>query len=100
VAKIPASAFWPQPKTDSAIIKAIFSKKPKIKNHKDFIKFIKAGFSSPRKKAITNLSKGLNIKKDILLKIFGKLGFNINSRPEDLNFNDWKNIFQSISSDK
>jgi 16S rRNA (adenine1518-N6/adenine1519-N6)-dimethyltransferase len=100
VAKIPASAFWPQPKTDSAIIKAIFSKKPKIKNHKDFIKFIKTGFSSPRKKVITNLSKGLKAEKGILIKIFGELGFNLNARPEDLNFNDWKKLFQKISLSK
>jgi 16S rRNA (adenine1518-N6/adenine1519-N6)-dimethyltransferase len=100
IEKIPSSAFWPKPKTDSAIVKATFLKEPKIKNHKNFIKLLKAGFSSPRKKAITNLSKGLNIKKDILLKIFGELGFDSNSRPEDLNFNDWKNIFQKVSPDK
>lgn len=100
IEKIPSSAFWPKPKTDSAIIKISFFEKPQVLNPENFIKFVKAGFSSPRKKAITNLIKGLSIKKDILLKIFGELGLNSNSRPEDLNFNDWKNIFQKISSNK
>jgi len=125
IEKIPAGAFWPKPKTDSGIIKISFPKNSKVGKQSQFVKFVKNGFSSPRKKVITNLSKGLKINKDILIKIFSRLsrtppachckqgvagrhlskkcvagemlGFSINARPENLSFNDWKTLFQKIN---
>lgn len=97
IEKIPAGAFWPIPKTDSAIIKISFPKSSKMKKQSQLVKFAKIGFSSPRKKVITNLSKGLKIKKHILLKIFNELGFSENARPENLSFNGWTTLFQKIN---
>jgi len=94
---IPAGAFWPLSKVQSAILKINFYPEPKIKNPQKFIDFLKIGFSSPRKKVITNLSNALKIKKRILEKTFQKINLNFNSRAENLNFNDWQKLFKKIS---
>jgi len=65
VSYISRSAFWPQPKVDSAIIKITpkHSGQLSIVNCQLFFAIVKAGFSSPRKQLINNLSRGLGLSR-------------------------------------
>lgn len=90
------NSFWPAPKVDSAVIKIIPKSTP-IGNPEPFFKLIKAGFSSPRKQLISNLSKNLKIDKEALGDIFTKLNINQKSRAENLKLQNWLSLGDSIS---
>ncbi|NMB92476.1 MAG: ribosomal RNA small subunit methyltransferase A [Parcubacteria group bacterium] len=88
---VPKSAFWPQPKVDSAIIK--LSPRSFPQEQKDqFFKIIKAGFSHPRKLLISNLSQNLKMSKKQLQEIFFKLNLPLNIRAQNLTLKDWLNL--------
>ncbi len=95
---VPAEAFWPRPKIDSAIIKIIpYEKKPPQKTRDKFFTAVKAGFSQPRKQLIGNLEKKLNIPKEKLIKIFSALDIPANARAENLSVEKWIILAKKIN---
>ena len=94
---ISRNSFWPSPKVDSALIRINPNKKYE-ESDKLFFKVVKAGFSSPRKKLINNLSQGLKITKEKLEEIFKDLSISKDIRAENLVVEDWiklQNILQN-----
>ena len=83
--------FTPPPKVDSEIIVLT----PKTAEVEDKVfNLIKTGFSSPRKKLISNLS---GIKdKTTLLKVFKELNINPDARPSDLTLKQWSILNQKL----
>ncbi len=79
---IPKSAFQPQPKVDSAIIKLI--PKSCILDPKSYYSFIKALFKQPRKTILNNLREAKIIDLNNCREKLLKLNINPNSRPQDL----------------
>ena len=63
VAQIPASAFHPKPKVDSAIIRVDCYDRPRVDPKKlgDFFRTVKAGFLQPRKMLRNSMAAGLGI---------------------------------------
>jgi len=96
---IKKNCFSPAPKVDSAIIKienikeqkAIFFKEIA---ERDFFKIVKAGFSQPRKKLSSNLKR--IAKKEKIEEIFNKSNIPLNSRAEDLDVEDWRELCREI----
>jgi len=96
---VPAEAFWPRPKVDSAIIKitpkenAVF---PAIANKTAYFKVVKAGFSQPRKQLAGNLAKKLNIPKEKIPLMFQKLDIPDRARAENLSVEQWTSLAISL----
>jgi 16S rRNA (adenine1518-N6/adenine1519-N6)-dimethyltransferase len=92
VEKVLAGSFAPAPKVDSAILliedisKEFFSDF----KEKDFFSMIKVSFSSKRKKLSSNLSKVYD--KEKVRKAFETLGFDENTRAEDVSIDDWRRL--------
>lgn len=85
--------FTPPPKVDSEVLI--------LEPHAELfpattISLAKIGFSSPRKKLISNLTRGLNLPKEKLETIFGELGFDLSARPSDLELSDWDALRRQI----
>jgi len=99
IAFVPKTAFKPQPKVESAIIR--LTPLP-AKGGADetwqsqFFKVVKAGFSHPRKLLISNLSQNLKIPKNQLQEIFQKINFPLNTRAQNLSFNQWTSLASSL----
>jgi len=89
------NCFWPRPKIDSAIIN-LETKKSYSPNAQVFLKIIKAGFSSPRKQLLNNLSLGLKINKERLKNRLNENGFNHLRRAESLSVEEWENLVKII----
>ncbi|MEK7452781.1 MAG: 16S rRNA (adenine(1518)-N(6)/adenine(1519)-N(6))-dimethyltransferase RsmA [Patescibacteria group bacterium] len=81
-------SFWPIPNVDSVLIKITPNEKP-LMEPSIFFKFIKAGFSSPRKLLISNLSENLKIDKEKMKDIFKKTNLDEKTRAEDLTIQNW-----------
>ena len=95
------NSFWPPPKVDSAILKISniksadeVKKNLELENAslKNLFRIIKIGFSSKRKKLANNLSVGLDLEKEEVLKIFEKLRINKNVRAQELSLEEWTKL--------
>ena len=94
IASIPKSAFWPQPKVDSAIIKLtplpVIARSEATKQ--PFFQVVKAGFSHPRKLLISNLSQNLKISREQLQETFSKIELPFNIRAQNLSLEHWNDL--------
>ena len=88
---VPKDYFTPPPKVDSATIVLVPREKPLVSE--DVLRFIKRGFSSPRKKLIKNLP----YDREKLEKIFTELNVDQNVRPSDLTHAEWQKLFDKIA---
>lgn len=91
------NSFWPAPKVDSAVIKITPRETPKT-DPILFFRLIKAGFSSPRKQLLSNLSKNLQIERGSLENAFSKCNINQKSRAEDLKLQTWLSLLTSLGN--
>ncbi len=89
ISYVSKNCFWPSPKVDSAIIKITPRKDSLRVNPELFFKVVKAGFSQPRKQIIGNLTKKLELDKNIVLGILVKCGIQPEQRAESLSIDDW-----------
>lgn len=91
VAKLPAGAFYPPPKVDSATLRVDLFDEPRIpQEHIDtFFKLAKAGFSQKRKNLRNSLSGGLHISKEEVEKMLGKAEIDTSRRAETLSIEEW-----------
>lgn len=97
ICDVKAGSFFPKPKVDSMVVKlTIGFRKPNSQNEQGILRIAKIGFSSKRKKLISNLSTGLKIDKQKLQNIFKKAGVSENSRAEELSKDDWLKLAKSI----
>lgn len=88
--------FFPRPKIVSSVIEIIPRKKINT-NEKEFFNLIRAAFSSPRKKALNNISSKLKINKDKLKEIFNKLNIDNGKRAETFTIEEWVSINNLLS---
>jgi 16S rRNA (adenine1518-N6/adenine1519-N6)-dimethyltransferase len=92
-------SFEPMPKIDSAIIK--ISRKNDLgeidkEEIKKFFRLVKSGFSAKRKTLINNIHNGLKIDKIEIEQKLGAIGFEPNTRAQELGVDDWQKLVDSF----
>jgi len=97
-ARIPASAFFPAPKVDSAILCVDIYPAPLIKPEllNTFFKLIKAGFSQKRKTLRNSLSSGLHISPTSAAELLTRTGIDPQRRAETLSIEEWEKLSEII----
>jgi len=97
-ARIPASAFFPAPKVDSAILCVDIYPAPLIKPEllDTFFKLIKAGFSQKRKTLRNSLSSGLHISPTHAAELLTRTGIDPQRRAETLSIEEWEKLSEII----
>ena len=95
VKDVPAAAFWPQPKVDSAVIhlelklERLFSGKEEIA----FLKFVKTLFIQPRKQ-LKNVVAGIKgVPAAEIEEYFGTIGLKNSVRAQELNLEQWAQLY-------
>lgn len=97
---VAARHFRPVPKVDSAVVlidaisKDFFKQNNLTESH--FFTILKAGFAHKRKVLIKNLQK--TAEKEVLQKIWNKIGISSNARAEDISLQNWGQIASFIAS--
>jgi 16S rRNA (adenine1518-N6/adenine1519-N6)-dimethyltransferase len=102
LARIPAEAFYPTPKVDSAVLRVEILPEPVIPASllNTFFTLIKAGFSQRRKTLRNSLSGGLGITPAAAEKILASTGIDPMRRAETLSLEDWRNLCKAeLSAD-
>jgi 16S rRNA (adenine1518-N6/adenine1519-N6)-dimethyltransferase len=109
VAKVPASAFWPAPRVDSAILKIVVNQchsgldpesrcvdsrlRGNDNTEQNFFHLVKAGFANKRKMLKNNLKEyGEERVKTALIE----LGLDEKIRAEDLNVEQWIKLLKKL----
>lgn len=102
ISYVPKKSFWPQPKVDSAIVKitlrgATPRKKAVFLNYRaKFFKLVKAGFSSPRKQLVNNLSEKLKLDREQTKKALIQSGLSSQTRAQNLSLEDWETLSSQL----
>ncbi|MBP9694875.1 MAG: ribosomal RNA small subunit methyltransferase A [Candidatus Magasanikbacteria bacterium] len=114
VAKVPAGAFWPAPKVDSAVI-MITPEHPSTRapehsstqapehlgtreHDEQFFRVVRAGFSQKRKQLWHNLSGGLQIPAEKVKSGLKEVCGNEKVRAEELSVEEWRYIVRDLHS--
>lgn len=100
IAKVPAGAFTPSPKVDSAILhiekisRDFFTNKKDGCNESLFFILIKKGFSAKRKQLVSVLSEFWNVDKETARETLRTLDISPQVRPEDVPLQKWKEFIR------
>jgi 16S rRNA (adenine1518-N6/adenine1519-N6)-dimethyltransferase len=102
VAKIPAGAFYPAPKVDSAVIRVDLYPKPLIdQNQLDkFFLLTKAGFGQKRKMLHKSLAAGLSWQVDQVKDMLLQCDIDSTRRAETLSIEEWQRLTDFYSQIK
>jgi 16S rRNA (adenine1518-N6/adenine1519-N6)-dimethyltransferase len=76
----------PPPNVDSAVIQLTLRDEPefKVKNEKDFFRFVKACFAQRRKTLVNTVSAALGIDKNLIKQALAELDLSETVRAESL----------------
>ena len=93
-AHIPANAFFPAPKVDSAVLIVDIYSSPRIREEllNTFFKLIKAGFSQKRKTLRNSLSSGLHISPTDAAALLTRVNIDPQRRAETLSIEEWEKL--------
>jgi 16S rRNA (adenine1518-N6/adenine1519-N6)-dimethyltransferase len=97
-ARIPAGAFFPVPKVDSAVLCLDVYPEPQIKTEllEAFFKLIKAGFSQKRKMLRNSLSSGLHISSSEAADLLTRSDIDPMRRAETLSIPEWQKLCENM----
>lgn len=95
VQRVPAKAFSPKPKVDSAILQLRVRSRPVVDVAPDrFFRVVRAGFSQKRKQLINTLAAGLHIDKGEIQRWLKEVGIDPTRRAETLTLSEWEKVCQ------
>jgi 16S rRNA (adenine1518-N6/adenine1519-N6)-dimethyltransferase len=98
VARVPAGAFYPVPKVDSAILRLLpRAGAPRVKPE-CFFPVVKAGFGMKRKQIANSLSAGLHLSRDRTQVILRDAAIDATRRAETLSLDEWQTLTEVIMS--
>lgn len=97
--KIPASAFYPEPKVDSAIVRIDIYASPFIPEPllPTFFRLAKAGFSQKRKNLRNAISAGMHWSKDYTEEILTSVSIDPKRRAQTLSLEEWKILTRAVA---
>ncbi len=98
---VPAGAFTPRPKVDSAVVTLLYREKPlyTVRDEGLFFRVIKAAFSL-RRKTLRNSLQPLGFARDVLAEAAEKSGIDLGRRAETLSVDEFCLLSDHLSGKK
>ena len=99
VARIPAGAFYPPPKVDSAILRLRPWQHPPVELHSEdvFFEVVRAGFGQRRKQLRNSLKSGLSMPAERVEAMLQAAGIAPERRAETLTLEEWGRLAQKYA---
>lgn len=99
VLKIPAGAFYPPPKVDSAVVRVDLLPEPVIpfENLDLFFRLAKAGFSQKRKTLRNSISAGMHLKPGDAENLLRSVQIDPQRRAETLSLTEWRGLTERMA---
>jgi 16S rRNA (adenine1518-N6/adenine1519-N6)-dimethyltransferase len=99
VRHVPAAAFYPRPKVDSAVLALQpYHAGSRLVSHAafaGFIEFVHAGFKQPRKQIANSLAEGLGVEKSRALELLARTEIEPTRRPQTVSVAEWVRLFEA-----
>jgi 16S rRNA (adenine1518-N6/adenine1519-N6)-dimethyltransferase len=98
IARVPANAFYPAPKVDSAILRVeLHAEAPLTAGERDsFFCVVQAGFSERRKQLHNALTRGLHRKNEDIRAWLQAADIDTSRRAETLSIEEWLRVWKHI----
>lgn len=99
ITRVPAQAFYPAPKVDSAILRVDVYPEPFLnRSERDsFFRIVQAGFSLPRKQLHNSLTHGLHYKNEDIRAWLSAASIDSTRRAEALSIEEWLHLRRVIA---
>lgn len=96
---VPASAFYPRPKVDSAVLRLDILPTPAVETIEPnwYFRVVKAGFSQKRKQLLNSMSAGLQLAKSDAKEALEKAQIDPKRRAETLTLMEWGNLARILN---
>ncbi|MGI6377194.1 MAG: 16S rRNA (adenine(1518)-N(6)/adenine(1519)-N(6))-dimethyltransferase RsmA [Anaerolineae bacterium] len=100
VCRVPASAFYPQPKVASAVVRVIVDEQPAIDGplQAAFFQVLRAGFGQKRKQLHNSLSANLNLSAAQAQALLSRAGIPAAARPQALSLDQWRALAEAFAA--
>ena len=100
VQRVPAGAFYPAPKVDSAVLRLDLRPQPAVTavSPQEFFRVVRAGFGQKRKQLANSLSAGLELPKAGVQAALASAGINPTRRAETLTLDEWGKLCQTLAA--
>jgi 16S rRNA (adenine1518-N6/adenine1519-N6)-dimethyltransferase len=97
VLRIPAGAFYPPPRVDSAVVRVDLHPEPMFSPEAMalFFRLARAGFGQKRKTLRNSLSAGMGWPKDRTEEVLAAAGVDPMRRAETVSFEEWGEILKA-----
>jgi len=99
VLRVPAAAFYPRPRVDSAVVRVLpLAESARViprDTLPDFTRLVQAGFKQPRKTLANSLADGLGVPKEIAIARLAAVEIDPALRPQALAVADWVRLYRS-----
>jgi 16S rRNA (adenine1518-N6/adenine1519-N6)-dimethyltransferase len=98
VARVPAHAFYPAPKVDSAILRVdVYPQAPLSTGERnEFFRIVQAGFSARRKQLHNALTHGLHHKNEKVRAWLAAAAIDASRRAETLSIEEWLRLWRVV----
>jgi 16S rRNA (adenine1518-N6/adenine1519-N6)-dimethyltransferase len=105
---VPAGAFYPRPKVESAVIKLEPLAEPLVPpgERPGFLAMVRAGFGQPRKQVLNSLHQGLTQEagtrdawsRDDVRALLERAGIGTERRPQELALPEWRALYDAFKA--
>lgn len=102
VARVPANAFYPAPKVDSAILRVDVQPYTTLSQAErdSFFRLVQAGFAARRKQLHNSLTHGLHYKNEIIREWLAAASIDASRRAETLSLDEWLHLWRTVEQAK
>jgi 16S rRNA (adenine1518-N6/adenine1519-N6)-dimethyltransferase len=97
---VPAGAFFPRPKVDSAIVRVDVMPLPPSLKPDLFFQLARAGFSARRKQLHNALANGLGLNREVAAALLNRAGIDPLRRAETLTLSEWQKLYEMWIADR
>ena len=94
VCRVPASAFYPQPKVESALLRVRLHDSPRVPEADlpRFFRVARAAFGQKRKQLHNSLTHNLHLPRERVLAALAEAGIDSRRRPQTLTIEEWSTL--------
>lgn len=102
ITRVPAQAFYPAPRVDSAILRVdVNPQAPLPADERDgFFRVVQAGFSMRRKQLHNSLTHGLHYKNEVIRAWLSSAAIDASRRAETLSIEEWLRLYRVVEEGK
>ena len=99
---VPSSAFWPEPKVQSAVVRIERRARPAVDPAAAalarFFVLLRAGFAEPRKQIHNGLRSALDLTRDEVRALLDAAGIDPALRPQHLELEAWQRLYTLVEA--